>query len=242
MIHIQPKIYKSIFDWYYPEIPYEQMIKNFRMTESFLTRHVSPMLSFNFPLSHVSFMDYCGAFRVDQGHKQQMFQFWNEEYNDEIVRAIYLLTKQRKPKLILDVCAGDGMLAALLKKRGFKVKAVDDYTWPFTKRYFEVEKLDYKEAIKKYRPDFIIGCWMPYGTDWTPYFRKIKSVQHYMIIGEDDQGCCGGNWDDHKGWKMRYHRLANPYSVCRTDVIWSFDHDKDDFGLKHSRVYTFSRI
>ena len=240
MIYIKPKIYKDIREWYYPEIPYEQMLRNFRMTENYLNR-AEIGIPDAYPLDHISLFEYSGLFKKGEGHEQQKFQFWNREFNDQIVRAIYVATSYRKPKLILDVCAGDGMLASVLANRGFNVKASDDYTWPFKERYFDVERRDYKEAIKKYRPDFIIGSWMPLHTDWTPYFRRIKSVKSYMIIGEGDGGCCGGNWEQRKDWEARYHDLADPYSLCRTDVIWSFKEEKEGFELKHSGVFTLSR-
>lgn len=54
--------------------------------------------------------------------------------------------------------------------------------------------MDYKEALKKYKPDIVISSWMPYTEDWTKDFRTFSSVKEYILIGEPDNGCCGHPW------------------------------------------------
>ncbi len=232
------KNYNSKDEWYTPEIDYFEMLEKFQWTRDSMAGMIRGIL----PTKHLSLMDYAGMWRSDGSRDQQMFQFWNKQFNDEIVKVINLITKLEKPKLILDVCAGDGTLAKILSERGFIVKAVDNYEWPFKKRYFNVEKMDFRDALKKYHPDFVIGCWMPLGTNWTYSFRRIKSVKNYMIIGEGDGGCTGGEWIERKGWNLRYHDDASRYGLCRTDsVFFENNGEMSAFGLRHTQVYSFSR-
>lgn len=235
------RFYDNIYEWYYSEIDYNEMINKLRHTRSKIDRYV------DIPLNMLTMIEYAGMWRSDGFYAQQLFQFWNKQYNDEIAKIINFVTKLEKPRLILDICAGDGRLAKILTSRGFNVKAVDNYSWPFNKRYFKVENMDVSKGIEKYEPDFIIGCWMPYNTNWTPLFRGAKSVKHYMIIGEDEDGCCGGEWQPREGWYSIYHKTE--CGLCRTDTI-IFDGSKPfivqqvpaiDWGGHHSSIYTFSR-
>lgn len=245
------QIYNSINEWYHPEIDYYEMLEKFQWTENDLRRLVreknemreDSFLFGDFPQEMVLLFQYCKAWEIKDGKeipgKNQLFQFWNKQYLD----LLALQLQELKPKLILDICAGDGMLAKALSDRGLPIKATDDYSWTFGQRFFDVEKLDYKEAIRKYRPDVIIGCWMPLGTDWTPFFRRFKSTKHYLIIGEVN-ACCGGNWDQRKGWKIERLECSR-YGLCRTDYLQLFEKKQ---GARihpagfHSASMLFSRI
>lgn len=227
-------------EWYFPEIDYQEMINNFRYTKDPLKELV--VKQYSFPLDHISLMFHSRAWELIKNKEtygqQQQFQFWNKQFNDELEKILLKL----KPKLILEVGAGDGTLSKILKDRGFNIIATDNYSWSFRKRYFKVEKIDYKKALEKYKPDIIISSWMPLGTDWTKDFRKTKSVKHYITIGEVD-ACCGGDWTDRKTWPMTYQEKASKYALCRTDDLWWQNNNQlnDYFMMHHSAVYLFSR-
>jgi hypothetical protein len=234
-------IYKDIKDWYNPEIDYGELLEKIRWTQNTMTRysHHDPI---EFPLDHVMLLDHADRWDVpgEKIGKQQMFQFWNRQFNDELAKVF----KKWKPKLILDVCAGDGRLAQLMARRGLNVKAVDNYSWEFEKRYFDVEKMDYRDALALYKPDVVVGCWMNLNTDYTPDFRKTDSVKHYMMIGEGDGGCTGGNWEERPGWNLEWWNKASHFSISRSDMLtFSYKGALDMFGMMHhSSVCSFSRI
>ena len=262
------KIYDNISQWYFPEIDYWEMIEKFRWTKDVLRHNFEQEMiietknpdgstnsiktkKYISPRNHISLMFHSKAWEIDKEtgkekpSQQQIFQFWNKQFNDELTKIL----KKINPRLILEVGAGDGSLTKILFNRKFNIVATDSYDWPFRNRYFKVEELKYKEALKKYQPDVVIGSWMPLGTDWTPDFRKTKSVNHYIIIGEVN-AACGGDWKKRKGWKMIYEKEATKYALCRTDDLW-FEGNKlenskrnkfmNDFLMHHSAVYRFSR-
>jgi len=244
-------IYNNISEWYNPEIDYWEMLNNFRYTKDPLKEAIGykPTMTvdgveYPNPLDHVTLMFHAKAWEYDKvtkkeyPSKQQQFQFWNKQFNDALTKVL----QKMKPKLILEVGAGQGILSKILTDRGFNVKAIDNFSWPFDKRYFKIEKIDYKNALLKYQPDVVIGSWMPLGTDWTKDFRKTKSVKHYIIIGEVD-ACCGGDWTDRKTWPMKRENEISKYALCRTDDLWWKDNGNLDehFMMHHSSVYSFSR-
>jgi len=62
---------------------------------------------------------------------------------------------------------------------------------------FEVEKLDYKVALKKHNPGIVIVSWMSKDLDMTPDFRSKQGLHEYILIGEVDYGASGtpgGTW------------------------------------------------
>jgi hypothetical protein len=146
-----------------------------------------------------------------------IYQLWSKEYIAGL--AEYLVNRQSSPgkTLVLDVGAGDGLLARLLKEH-FQPKrtapdilAVDDGSWGISPKTNDVEKLKFTDAIEKYAADYeqiIVLCsWMPMGDDWTASFRKA-GVKEYILIGESDDGNCGCNWET---W-------GNP-EFCEDDAI-----------------------
>ena len=230
-------------EWYFPEIDYQEMINNFRYTKDPLKEIIGK--EYCFPLRDIPLMFHSRAWEIDPKTKQevygqqQQFQFWNKQFNDKLEKIL----KKLKPKLILEVGAGDGTLSKILSDRGFNIIATDNYSWPFRKRFFKVEKIDYKKALEKYQPDVVINSWMPLGTDWTKDFRKTKSVKHYITIGEVN-ACCGGDWTDRKTWPTRRQDEASKYALCRSDSCYFHDNNKnrlDHFMMHHSEVYLFSR-
>lgn len=227
--------YESVWDWYNGENDYYELIENLRWTKT----QMMELLKRDYPAESLMLFEYGMARVYDEkgirNGNQQIFQFFNKQFDDDLEKLI----RKLNPKLILDVCAGDGMLAKILSGRGFNIKATDDYSWPFEKRFFDVVDLDYKEAIEHYQPDMIIGCWMPLSSDWTPDFRKAKSVKHYLMIGEGDGGCTGGNWDEHKSWKK--NDLYSAWGLARTDWIAGKGKNISKM-LSHTCIDYYSRI
>ncbi len=174
-----------------------------------------------------------------------IFQFWFKEYVDGL--AEYLLTRYGNQQ-ILEVGAGDGMLSHLLKGRGVNIVATDSGRWKISTDL--IEKLTYKQAIKKYKPVVIIVSWMMLGEDWTPDFRRAKSVQEYIVIGEGEGGCCGQEsvFHTHKGWR-RYDAFGfDAFNICKTDELanpkgkWAVPGTFGMFNRLHSRTIAFRKI
>ena len=175
-------------------------------------------------------------------HKPHVFEIFTVGYINSL--AEYL--RSRGDNIIIEVGAGDGRLSEYLRQKGIKIIATDDYSWDIPK-LFDVEKISNIQALEKYSPNIIVSCWMPYGSDWTPTFRKFSSVKEYIIIGEASGGCVGSEsiWEDHPGftelWDNPYDKdLIEPYpfatQYCRTDSAYS-----NDSVNRHSWTHVFRR-
>jgi len=117
---------------------------------------------------------------------------------------------------LVEIGAGSGALSFFinqaLEKRGnlLRCTATDPDHRPAPRQrvgvsakdnVYPVEPLDYKEALKKYRPKIVLCSWMPMGQDWSAEVRKTESVVEYILVGEADFGACGHNvltWGQHE--------------------------------------------
>lgn len=155
---------------------------------------------------------------VDEDYKiyEIYTQEFIEKFSNFLLEQIKELKKEGQPIIILEVGAGNGRLTHFL---GDKLKempsdlakciAVDSGESKIKEAFLEttIEKIDYKEALKKYKPKIVISSWMPHNEDWTADFRKEDSVEEYILIGEEDGGCCGSpikTWGDYFGGNSPY--------------------------------------
>jgi hypothetical protein len=163
------------------------------------------------------------------------YELLNEEYLTALSeylseRVEDLGASENSPIVILEVAAGSGRLSHFLRKKleasipnKFKIITTDSGELGI-KPEFQVEMIDYKEALKKYIPKIVIVSWMPMGEDFTSDFRNTRSVEEYLLIGFED--CCG---DDELTWGR--------------DDPWRFDEDdeeaeKNSFRNGKTKPYT----
>lgn len=181
------------------------------------------------------------------GKENPVFEIWNYEY----IRALskYFVQSQNKitnrPIKILEVAAGNGRLTYFLRQRlekifpgKFELFATDSGTEKYIID-FSVEKLNHKEAIKKYCPDIIICSWMPMGIDLSVDFRKEKNLKEYILIGPARLGIIGTFWEtwgishverknifgksilplyEEDGFKYSELSHINKYQICKMDT------------------------
>jgi hypothetical protein len=195
--------------------------------------------SYNWIVESIFKKSDVGIFFGTQRHS--IFQFYSQEYIAALANDI----KKLKPKTIIEVGAGDGRLSFFLNKywsvKGIPLKSTptDDYSWGMhiesDSRHIvypkEVEKLNFKEALKKYNPDVVIICWEELHAKYTQEILKFPSVRYVVWIGEGEGGCTG----DPSTFALPYERLKNPFGLCRTDFMLGDDHRL----LYHSGVYLF---
>jgi hypothetical protein len=108
---------------------------------------------------------------------------------------------------ILEVGAGNGLWAGLLKKIKCNIIATDNFSTHYTGsiEYITIDKLSHIEAIKKYNhANVLFLCWPPdtlMSDESINLFRGDKLV----YIGEDKYGCTGSKKFHHilaKEWKL----------------------------------------
>jgi hypothetical protein len=144
---------------------------------------------------------------------REMIKMGHEVLNKEFIEELsnYLTTriaqyqKDDQPITILEVGAGNGRMGRFLKER-LNTLSPDKFQYIATnlkdKKYdrkaaFQVEEIDYKEALKKFSPTIVIASWMPYRKDWTADFRRTPSVKEYILIGErESTGHDSLTWGD----------------------------------------------
>jgi hypothetical protein len=94
---------------------------------------------------------------------------------------------------VVEICAGNGKLSHWLRLFGVKSVATDKCcrtNIDYDPRY--VERIDAVSALERYRPQLVIGCWLPPKSDLASRAIDFPSVTHFLLIGEDDTGCTGG--------------------------------------------------
>lgn len=174
---------------------------------------------------------YCDMFGI--------YQILNKEFNDSLAAEIKDLNLQP----VLEVGAGTGDLARSMRNRGIEVKAVDSFKEPLPEKALRLsdlpEKMDYREAIDKYKPELVICSWIPKGEDWTPAFRANGSVKAYILIGDAEECGTEETYGDFPGWNNYVLKEPNKWSMCRNDK--GLDFDKPEIWWRHSKVIIYKR-
>ncbi len=167
-----------------------------------------------------------------------IFQLLNIEFIQELAREINKIN----PEIILEVGAGEGLLGKFLSKELNKnIILTDNYSW-WEKNGNNINnknviKMDYDEAIEKYKPDFIIASWIPYKRWWTRDFRECESVRGYILIGEGPGGCTGSEMDWKTNWTSRSLDKVKKFGICRTDHAFY----SRECLMNHTNVTYFER-
>jgi hypothetical protein len=169
-------------------------------------------------------------------HENAIFQIYSKEFIETLANQI----KKLNPKKVIEVGAGDGRLSYFLNKHGVNSKPIDNHAWAKCEDDKnvvhityppEVEKIDYRNALRKYNPDLVILCWEELSAKYTQKILDYPSVKYVIWIGEHAGGCTGS-----EDTFMRYknEELENDCCLCRTD---------HSFGgrniHKHTGVYLF---
>ena len=210
-------------------LEYEDLNKIVTKTEEIFFEDLGHMtISKSFPL---------GLFGWTSAH--HVFQLLNVEFIQELVNKI----KEIDPEIILEVGAGEGLLGKYLSKELKKeIILTDDYSWWEKENTKignkDVIRMDYKDAINKYNPDFIIASWIPYKKWWTKDFRVCDSVKGYMLIGEGPGGCTGSDMDWRTSWIIQNLYDVEKFGICRTDHGF---HDKGVYNIRRTNVTLFKR-
>lgn len=105
-------------------------------------------------------------------------------YSKALVRELATLIGGRTT---LEVAAGDGTLSRFLRAQGVDVKATDDHSWSAVAFPDDVEKLDAKAALKRYRPEVVVCSWPPAGNPFEAAIFAAGSVRTYIVIGSSHE-------------------------------------------------------
>ena len=135
---------------------------------------------------------------------------------------------------VLEVCAGGGRLAGALAGRGIRVVATD--VRPAARH---VEALAAHEALRRWRPRVVVGCFVPLDSGVDALVLGFPSVRHYLVLGARLDGTFGSDalWR-RPGWKAAPVEAINRWMLTRHDV-WTGDPHRP--VLQHGEAWHFRR-
>jgi hypothetical protein len=134
---------------------------------------------------------------------------------------------------MIEVCAGNGKLSYWLRQYGTLTYATDDYSEDMIRDTNYVERLSHREALEKYKPRLVIGCWIPYKSSVAIDVLNFPSTKYYLDIGEGCYGCTGVE----ELWKREdvgttFFKNVRCWSLSRTDF---------DIISRHSNAVLFTK-
>lgn len=109
-----------------------------------------------------------------------IYQIVHQELIDDISDVLDRLGIRSEP--ILEVAAGKGKLSYWLSKQGFVTNPVDDFSWDVELSAY-VEPLKHDRALAKYRPEVVIGSWVPTSSSILPDVLSFPSVRYFLHLG-----------------------------------------------------------
>ncbi len=175
------------------------------------------------------------------GPKENFYQIWTKEYISAL--ANYISARYDKSDIILEVCAGEGLLTLYLNQiLPHRIIATDSHKWikkftfpPFVKKYST------EEAVTHFSPKLVLVSWLPLNLDLTPLFRSCGSVHEYIVIGEAKGGCTGNEqvFESHEGFYQE-DILKEIGHYCKSDYILQYSSFEDIRW--HSKTTAFRRI
>lgn len=154
--------------------------------------------------------------------------------NHEFVRALATSLRAFGPGPVLEVCSGDGALAASLRRSGVDVIATDSAqsTGP-------VERLTAAEALAAYGPRVVLGGFVPADAGVDDLVLGAPSVVEYVALNARLWGEFGtaGLWT-RAGWTATQLEQVSSWMISRHDV-WLGD---DVAPLRRGEAWRFSRV
>lgn len=190
---------------------------------------------------------------VSQGLWPKWFRergYWtvlNRDFVDSLYSDIARLGTVALP--IVEICAGRGRLAYHLRQKGLEVVATDSYSSMHSYRYNEglVERLDHQEALVKYKPQVVIGSWLPpgppngEGDEIANSVLRFPTVDYLFLIGEGIDGNATGGPTLYQELGFALHRLdTTRFALGTTDNLYL----NAEGGIEQDRltgVYLFER-
>ncbi len=135
----------------------------------------------------------------------------------------------------LEVCAGRGELAALLRAAGVRVHSTDVEVPDGAAEF--VERMAADEALEQYRPAVVLGSFVPIDSGIDAMVMSFPSVRHYVVLGARIGGLFGSAtlWEE-AGWTARPLDAVTQWMITRHDV-WIDGRTI----LRHGEAWLFSR-
>jgi len=144
---------------------------------------------------------------------------------EEFMRALLKEMLQRRLMGVpaIEVCAGRGVLSYQLQKAGMGIVPIDNGSDERTrKKSFApvTDTLDHRQALEKYKPRLVVGCWLPYDPEIGQDILNFPSVDYFLDIAEPN----GGNsWLTENyvpdNFKLMQLRNVSRYAIGTSDYF-----------------------
>lgn len=152
----------------------------------------------------------------------------------ELVVALAQVLKRLTPGPVLEVCAGNGELAAALTAEDLQMFATDREPCGDC-----VEQATADEALRRYQPQVVLGSFVPVDSRVDEAVLSFPSVQHYVVLGARLGGMFGSQalWQS-SGWQAEPLEEVARWMLTRHDV-WLGLPTKP--VLRHGEAWLLSR-
>lgn len=154
-------------------------------------------------------------------NKKGIYCFYSRPLLTELTRLI-------DGRLCLEIAAGDGTLARMLRGRGIDVTATDDHSWDAVRFADDVEKCDATTALRRHQPEVVLCSWPPGGNTFERNVFTTNSVQLYVVISSRHE-FAAGDWTAYR--RQRTFDFAEDETLSRLVLPPELD----------SAVYVFHR-
>jgi len=157
--------------------------------------------------------------------------------NYQFVRALAASLRALGPGPVLEVCSGDGALAASLRRSGIDLIATD--AAPAAQSTGPVEHLTAAEALATYRPRIVLGGFVPIDARVDDLVLGAPFVAEYVTLNARLWGEFGTTvlWT-RTGWTSIPLKEVSSWMISRHDV-WLGD---DVPPLRRGEAWRFSRM
>lgn len=177
--------------------------------------------------------------------KFHTMELWTREYIQGLLGHVEKTLSASENKIVLEVGAAEGRLTQRLQMASAQSSgeaeffATDDFSYPNLNQsgaVIPVERVDYKDALKKFKPSIVICSGMDYEIDMTPEFRLTPSVQEYILIGQEGQSETNTRaYLSHEGFKRINLPQLSRFQISTWDSLREGAHSQ------HSQTVAFKR-
>jgi hypothetical protein len=136
----------------------------------------------------------------------------------------------------VEVCGGRGELAEALADRGVEIVATD----ASPPAGCSVLRASAAEALQRYRPRVVLGCFVPVDAGVDEAVLACPSVRHYVVLGARVGGEFGSAWLWRApGWTRRPLPDVSRWMLTRHD-IWTGQAGRPI--VQHGEAWWFRRL
>jgi hypothetical protein len=137
----------------------------------------------------------------------------------ELVASLAEFLQSLRPELVLEVCAGRGELAESLAAHGVPIVATD----ADPPAGGCVIRSDTREALRRYRPQIVLGAFVPTDAGVDEVVLGFPSLRHYVVLGARIGTAFGSEalWCS-RGWSAEPLDNVRRWMLTRHDVWLDF--------------------